>query len=195
MRWLMCFRYKLEEQEGEIENLEVKLEKILKLATASTDSGRQFVVNQRWVTSEPLLLISYLLSSRIPPKMFTLLRLCKRIPCYLHASRESSVVVFNWINFLVLLIISVVSTQHRETMSTADKLLRIKNALICSINSQSRLLDVFFVCPFIRLLGQACRNIKTQCRGPVDWDKLNKRRGKAVLASSFTYKRGWVMSC
>lgn len=45
----MYFRYKLEEQEKEIENLEEKLEKIFKLATVSCDSGRTFVVNQRWV--------------------------------------------------------------------------------------------------------------------------------------------------
>lgn len=43
----LCCRCMLEEQEHEIENLELKLEKILKLATASCDSGRQFVVNQR----------------------------------------------------------------------------------------------------------------------------------------------------
>lgn len=49
IKWLLCFRYKLEEQEQDIENLEQKLERILKLATASCDSGRQFVVNQRWV--------------------------------------------------------------------------------------------------------------------------------------------------
>lgn len=44
---LLCFRCMLEEQEADIENLEQKLEKILKLATASTDCGKQFVVNQR----------------------------------------------------------------------------------------------------------------------------------------------------
>lgn len=44
---LVCFRAKLEDQEQDIENLEQKLEKILKLATASYDVGRQFIVNQR----------------------------------------------------------------------------------------------------------------------------------------------------
>lgn len=48
---ILLFRLKLEEQEQEIENLEQKLDRILKLATASCDSGRQFVVNQRWVMS------------------------------------------------------------------------------------------------------------------------------------------------
>lgn len=42
-------RYKLEEQEADIENLEQKLEKIFKAAQQSCDSGRIFIVNQRWV--------------------------------------------------------------------------------------------------------------------------------------------------
>jgi hypothetical protein len=43
----MISRCKLEEQESDIDNFESKLEKVLKLATASCDAGRQFVVNQR----------------------------------------------------------------------------------------------------------------------------------------------------
>lgn len=43
----LCFRCMLEEQEVEIENLEQKLEKILKLATQSCDQGKQFVISQR----------------------------------------------------------------------------------------------------------------------------------------------------
>lgn len=44
---LFYYRYKIENQESEIENLEQKLDKILKLATTAIDSGRVFVVNQR----------------------------------------------------------------------------------------------------------------------------------------------------
>lgn len=40
------FRYHLNDQEQEIESLEIKLEKILKLATQSCDSGREFIRNQ-----------------------------------------------------------------------------------------------------------------------------------------------------
>lgn len=42
----LTFRYHLYDQEQEIENLENKLEKILKLATQSCDSGREFIRNQ-----------------------------------------------------------------------------------------------------------------------------------------------------
>lgn len=43
----MYCRFKLEQEEESIESLEQKLDKILKYATSSCDSGRTFIVNQR----------------------------------------------------------------------------------------------------------------------------------------------------
>lgn len=97
---LLCFRYKLEEQEQDIENLEQKLERILKLATASCDSGRQFVVNQRWV-------IVYILSAtqRIPLQYMLVVLARKNFSLANHES--PFIICFNWIQARLLLLVRI----------------------------------------------------------------------------------------
>lgn len=110
IKCLLCFRFKLEEQEQDIENLEQKLEKILKLATQSCDSGRQFVVNQRWVTFPYQLWVFPDTTS-------------SSIHSALSLASQSMNHLFNWIRlwwcFLLLLLALLFPSLHQTMMNWA----------------------------------------------------------------------------